>query len=68
MLGHVPRGVAPGWHASRRWRFIVAEFSNGENRYEAIYEIASTIAGLKQLFHLSAKRSAGVKREPMVNS
>ena len=36
-----PRGVAPGWHAPRRWRVIVAELSSGENCYEAIYEITS---------------------------
>src|SRR5882762_10378196 len=35
------RGVAPGWHAPRRWRVIVAEFSSGETCYEAIYEIAA---------------------------
>src|ERR1700704_2156073 len=40
------RGVAPGWHAPRRWRVIVAEFSSGGNFYEAIYGIASSIAGL----------------------
>src|SRR5882672_9572695 len=37
-----PRGVAPGWHAPRRWRVIVAAFSNGENFYEGIYVMAST--------------------------
>src|SRR6267378_7831148 len=35
------RGVAPGWHAPRRWRVIVAEFSSGETCYEAIYEITA---------------------------
>jgi len=34
------RGVAPGCHAPRRWRVIVAELSSGENCYEAIYEIS----------------------------
>src|SRR5712664_389666 len=37
-----PRGVAPGWHAPRRWRVIVAAFSSGENCYEAICKIASS--------------------------
>ena len=37
-----PRGVAPGWHAPRPWRVIVAEFSCGENCYEAMYEIGPT--------------------------
>ena len=32
------RGVAPGWHAPRRWRNIVAAFSSGGNPYEAICE------------------------------
>src|SRR3979490_1975810 len=36
-----PRGVAPGWHAPRRWRVIVAELSSVENWYEAVDEIAS---------------------------
>ena len=34
-------GRCPGWHAPRRWRVIVAEFSSGENCNEAIYEIAA---------------------------
>jgi len=37
-----PRGVAPGWHAPRRWRVVVAAFSREEKFYEAIYEIAFT--------------------------
>jgi hypothetical protein len=37
-----PRGVAPDWHAPRRWRVILAEFSSAENRYEPINEIASS--------------------------
>jgi hypothetical protein len=35
------RGVAPGWHAPRRWRVIGADLSSGETNYEAIYEVAS---------------------------
>src|SRR6267143_4313963 len=38
-----PWGVAPGWHAPRRWRVIVAEFLSGETCCEAIYEIAARI-------------------------
>src|SRR5467141_3460110 len=36
-----PRGVAPGWHAPRRWRVNAAEFSIGENCYGPIYEIGA---------------------------
>jgi hypothetical protein len=28
---HDSRGVAPGWHASRRWRDNMAVLSSGEN-------------------------------------
>jgi hypothetical protein len=35
-------GRCPGWHALRRWRVIVAEFSTVENCYEVIYERASS--------------------------
>jgi hypothetical protein len=38
VLGIRPRGVAPGWHAPRRWRVNRAEFSIGENCYKAICE------------------------------
>jgi soluble lytic murein transglycosylase-like protein len=38
------RGVAPGWHAPRRWRLNVAEFSIGENCYGPIYETGATHA------------------------
>jgi hypothetical protein len=31
-----PRGVAPGMHATRRWRVIAAEFSNGESYYDEL--------------------------------
>ena len=37
-----PRGVAPGWHAPRRWRVNVAEFSIGENCYGPIHETGSS--------------------------
>jgi len=62
------RGVAPGWHAPRRWRVIVAEFSSGGNFYEAIYGIASSIAGLKQDIHLPTNPSPCVMRAPLANS
>src|SRR5882762_9359285 len=35
------RGVAPGWHAPRRWRVNVAEFSLGETCDGPNYEIGS---------------------------
>src|SRR5229473_1104377 len=51
-----PRGVAPGWHAPRRWRVLVAEFSSGEDWYEAIYKIAS----------IETARSSMTPRRPWV--
>src|SRR6266850_8042550 len=36
------RGDAPGWHAPRRWRVNVAEFSIGETCYGPIYETGSS--------------------------
>ena len=38
-FGHDTRGVAPGWHAPRRWRVNATEFSIGETCYGLIYEI-----------------------------
>ena len=42
MLVHGSRGVAPGCHASRRWRDNVALLSSGENLYNAIYKMTVT--------------------------
>src|SRR5882762_4029129 len=36
------RGVAPGWHAPRRWRVNLAEFSIDENCYGPIYQTGSS--------------------------
>src|SRR6267142_3020433 len=37
------RGVAPGWHAPRRWRVNLAEFSIGETRHGPVYERGSSL-------------------------
>src|SRR3979490_1337037 len=51
-----PRGVAPGWHAPRRWRVIVAKLSIGENCHQAIYEVASVHIAVKNVGSLLPRR------------
>jgi hypothetical protein len=48
MYSETSPGRCTGWHAPRRWRVIVAAFSNEENCYEAIYEMALLISNLLQ--------------------
>src|SRR4029077_16309029 len=63
MYSDASRGVAPGWNAPRRWRVIVAEFSNGENWYVAIYEIASSRFMRVILESRTFSKSGGTREE-----
>src|SRR5882762_8575824 len=50
------RGVAPGWHALRRWRVIGADLASGETNYEATYEVASCHIVVRNMGSLLSRR------------